>query len=329
MSLKNDQCVLVSTTSSDLNVFSENDCVFFSFVDQSYHTINLPKGDWYFELWGAGSGLSAYQGESPSPGLGAYVSGVLEVSSPRTFYGFVGGRGGDNTPDAGTGGYNGGAQGIDDTTNHDCGSGGGGGATDIRLDPDNPYSRIIVAGGGGSPGCYKTGGSGGSGGKIHGYDGSPNSIGSALGGHGGNFENYALFGNGQSGTGGDEGSGSGGGGYFGGYGGETKDLGYSGGGGGGGGSSYVSGCFGCQTLEESGSLVGSKHPSGLFFTSITMIGGNETMIISVPQSLTYHPHFEHGLIKITRYHLPNRQSCFETHFKGLFISVLLLHFFIT
>ena len=324
MNLQKNQCVLVSSTSSDSQtVLNERNCAFFSYVGESYHIINLPKGDWYFELWGAGSGLSAFEGESPNPGLGAYVSGVLKLSNSQTLYGYVGGRGGDNTPDAGTGGYNGGAQGGRDTRNQDCGSGGGGGATDIRLEPDNLYSRIIVAGGGGSPGCYIQGGSGGSGGTIYGNDGSPNSIGKALGGSGGDFAKIEMFGKGQNGYPGTEAGGSGGGGYFGGYGGESQNVGNTGGAGGGGGSSYVSGCTGCQTLEQSGSLGSSKHSSGLFFTSITMIGGNETMITYVTENLKYRPHYEHGLIKITRYHLPIRQSCFQTHFKGRFISVFL------
>ena len=262
--------------------------------------IELSKGYWRFELWGAASGSSPYGDISPKRGLGAFVSGELSLYHPLNLYCYVGGVGEDNHPEkAGTAGFNGGCDGAnDDTGDPNCFSGGSGGATDVRLVEDDLYSRIIVAGGGGSPGCSEYSGDGGSGGTISGINGS-NPVGTGIGGKGGYISIDSPFGNGTKGTDGNEAAGSGGGGYFAGEGGTSGVS--NGGGGGGGGSSYVSGCEGCKTLLSNGQLGTNVHPSSLIFHNITMISGNETTIPTFEHSeIKYTPHSKHGLIVITK-----------------------------
>ena len=221
---------------------------------------------------------------------------------PLKLYAYVGGKGGENNIPAGSGGtagFNGGARGGDDSGKPDCGAGGSGGASDVRIYENNLYSRIIVAGGGGSPGCYGLySGDGGSGGGISGIDGSSNIDNKNIGGKGGSIGISSLFGNGEKGEDGTEAAGSGGGGYFAGYGGKASTTGA---GGGGGGSSYVSGFIGCKTLLDDNTLGNHIHPSSLVFTDIVMIPGNETNIPTVDYSqVDYVPHSDNGLIVITK-----------------------------
>ena len=268
----------------------------------SKETYELPKGYWRFELWGAASGSSNYKGQSPDIGLGAYVSGELSLYHSLVINCYVGGKGGNNQGQGkgGTKGFNGGSEGGNDNINYDCGSGGSGGATDVRLS-DDLSSRIIVAGGGGSPGCHNTlGGAGGSGGTISGNNGSSNKAGTIMGGKGGYINVGSSFGDGQKGADGNEAGGSGGGGYFGGEGGNGSGSG-GGGSGGGGGSSYASGCNGCVTLLTNNVLGKNIHPSSLIFHNITMIAGNETSFPTFTHStVNYIPHNEDGLIVITK-----------------------------
>ena len=273
--------------------------------------IELYPGRWKFELWGAGSGKSKYKEDSLETGKGAYVKGELLLNKEETFYCCVGGRGGDNVNgNGGTAGFNGGAPGADDTGNpddlddkgsFDCGSGGGGGASDVRLKQEDLYSRIIVAGGGGSPGCYNAkSGIGGSGGTLNGIDGGPREDQSETIGKGGFISESSLFGNGTMGEKGNEAAGSGGGGYFAGYGGKYDIDDNQGAGGGGGGSSYVSGCDGCRTLLPYNELGDKIYPSFLIFENITMIAGNESFIPQVSyECINYKPHEDDGLIIIT------------------------------
>ena len=92
------RCVFVDSQTSESNQALEHSgCVVFEYVG-TYQKFSIPRGKYLFELWGAGSGLSMYEEEGPSRGLGAYVSGVLNIVDSRELYAFVGGRGGDNTP---------------------------------------------------------------------------------------------------------------------------------------------------------------------------------------------------------------------------------------
>ena len=127
------------------------------FQDPGKYSVTIPPGYYRFECWGAQGGTGCENGEHTTEGgRGAYASGYMRIKEITTFYCFVGGKGGDGSPDNFTiadGGYNGGGKGGMDDRDND-GSGGGGGASDIRTingnysDNDSLQSRIIVAAGG-------------------------------------------------------------------------------------------------------------------------------------------------------------------------------------
>ena len=244
-----------------------------------YYSIEFLPGSYLVELYGASGGFTRYVRQN-DPGKGGYTKGVLKLHSPKTMYLYIGSQGGNtstesNHPYGGEAGYNGGASGSDDKSkNKDCPSAGGGGATDLRLNQgswdsnDGLKSRIMVAGGGGSGGCFTTGGNGGNGGGINGEDGYPNEN-KDEGGKGGG-QTGGNFGKGISGEPGSdpargEAGGSGGGGYYGGYGGKTSSNEASGTGGGGG-SSFISGMKGCLAVDKDpNSPDNSIHSSGIYF----------------------------------------------------------------
>ncbi len=208
------------------------------------YTVTLPIGTYDVEAYGgAGGGANA----KSTGGLGAKVTGRLSVTTPTTFYFYVGGAGRNGGTSGGAGGFNGGASGgVGRKSNS---GGGGGGATDIRRGGTAVGNRILVAGGGGGAGgagqggasngtiSTNTGGAGGYGGAGAGSAGangaascSTNANGNGGGGgktngggSGGGTNNGATSSN--DGTYYPAGGGGGGGGYY-------------GGGGGGGGSRY-------------------------------------------------------------------------------------------
>ena len=115
---------------------------------QSY---NIPAGakSLILEVWGAQGGTysSSYQG-----GKGGYSVGTIPTAGLSSVSVYVGGQPAMSTPGAGsniTGGYNGGGQGhstsYSGTTTY---AQAGGGATDIRVNGNTLYDRVIVAGGG-------------------------------------------------------------------------------------------------------------------------------------------------------------------------------------
>ena len=278
------------------------------------YSVSFQPGHYLFELWGAQGGNSRYVNTiniiPDSGGKGAYVRGSVRLSESKTFYLYIGGRGGDNwqinSSSHGIGGYNGGKDGGADLS--DIGynfplenssleiaaipesSAGGGGATDIRLEPglskESLVSRIIIAAGGG-------GGASTSSTDLTYVD--------YRGGHGGGLESSVfniatkgasqtgdLFGEGseplsiQEGNGGS--IGGGGGGYFGGY--SIQEYNSTYGvicAGGPGGSSYISGYDGCNSvkLEEYGNISNiintnsSTHVSGIIFYNSKMVPGRE------------------------------------------------------
>lgn len=113
-------------------------------------------GYYMLEVWGAQGGTNSNNGVG---GKGGYSSGVVYLDTTDTLYIYVGGSG---TTGGLAGGFNGGGPGI----NYN----GGGGATDIRVEGNTLYHRIIVAGGGGSGsrGSSLDGGNGGAGGGLDG-----------------------------------------------------------------------------------------------------------------------------------------------------------------
>jgi len=189
-------------------------------------------------------------GNYKRPGYGGQVQATLSVTPGETLNIYVGGEGqGYTNPNSYVtklGGWNGGGN----AQSHSIG--GGGGATDIRINGTSLAERVLVAGGGGGSGgsgCSGYGNTtGGGGGNLTGaFGGQCNAAGSNQGGRGGSqsaggnrgCKNGYCGGNGGLGQGG-VGAPSWGGSYGGGGGG-----GYYGGGGGapnadgGGGSSYT------------------------------------------------------------------------------------------
>ncbi len=251
------------------------------------------NGTYEIELWGAGGYLA---------GNGAYTKGTLNLNAgERTFYLYIGGKGGTLT-----GGYNGGGNsGTYVSSSNLCGVplntyngiGSGGGATDIRLvngswnNFNSLKSRIIVAGGGGGSqygSNYIIGNAGG----LIGYDAYEDYASYAYYKSNGGTQTsggaspvpynitptpgtFGAGGNGTASSGAGYGGG-GGGGYYGGSGGNGAACGAWNGAGG---SSYISGHTGCNSISSSStstniSHTGSvNHYSGIVFSNTKMIDG--------------------------------------------------------
>ena len=258
-------------------------CITLKGGDDLPFTIHFPKGSYKIELWGASGGFN-YSPNS-RPGYGGYTSGIIKLSQMQTFYFYIATQGTNATLDEkGKGGFNGGADGGYDDLNFDCHTGGSGGATDMRIN-SSIESRIIVAGGGGSPGCYTHGGIGGDAGGLIGKNGADNENGSAKGGIGGNQIIGADKGSGQTGFPGNEAGGSGGGGYSGGKGGGSTSSAY-GAAGGGGGSSYISGYPQCTRMN-------------IFFQATRMIQGYQPMpSIDDPLKMIERGNLGNGAVRI-------------------------------
>ena len=175
-------------------------------------------------------------GKYGHPGWGGKVQSDIVVILGQKLIITVGGMGVDATADLpGMGGFNGGASGGVFSNKYT--SGGGGGASDIRIGFGTLRDRIIVAGGGGAVGYF---GAGGNGGGLKGADGYGDSACAGggrqdIGGNAGNFNNFYTSAIGAFGYGGYSDKamqgGGGGAGWYGGGGGAFGD--------GGGGSSYT------------------------------------------------------------------------------------------
>lgn len=270
----------------------------------SYQTFTATHtGNYKIELWGAKGGTRMY---CPNcGGLGAYTSGIINLTKNSILYVYVGEEGKKVLySDSVKAVYNGGGycEVLPKEAPFVAVGGSGAGATDIRTvsgDWNNfssLKSRIMVAAGGGANGYSTT--LGGAGGGLIGY--SPavtphfESYSSGKGGTqtaGGSWDIYSNdltpggFGYGGSSTGAWDGGGSGGSGYFGGSGGKVNS--------GAGGSSYISGHIGCVAIEgtstsdnitfptkhgvlcDNGTIDKdcSIHNSGIYFTETKMIDG--------------------------------------------------------
>lgn len=137
-----------------LNIPYSGDCI----------TINLPKGSYKLEAWGAyGPYSSASPSSSHTYGYGGYASGTITLTSKLTLYCYVGGTPlSTYTNNYYYGGWNGGGSKVYSSSYRDNGPGGG--ATDFCLvkgtmtldsyyryvrDSASYLSRLLVAGGGG------------------------------------------------------------------------------------------------------------------------------------------------------------------------------------
>ena len=122
--------------------------------DCTPYKVTLPRGCYFFQLFGAAGGSRS--GDALR-GKGGYSAGVYKVKQDyQELYVYIGGVGSNES----IGGYNGGGSSYGSAS-------GGGGATDIRTSEgtwDNHQSlnsRIIVAGGGGGSRNDLKGGNGG------------------------------------------------------------------------------------------------------------------------------------------------------------------------
>lgn len=247
-------CLDLSTQDQiDLKDKPSKTCIILHGSGQGFTTVAFPKGDYKIELWGSSGGDELLLNRKG--GKGGYASGLLSLKEARSFYFYIGTKGGDSK--SRTAGYNGGAEGAIDNVNGDCPTGGSGGATDMRTVngawslTEGLNSRIMVAAGGGSAGC---GSQGGNAGGIFGESGHNSYNGQINGGAGASQTSGYSKGSGQRGKNADEATGSGGGGYYGGFAGNR--ITYLGGAGGGG-SSYISGMNGCEIAP---SLIVFKNP---------------------------------------------------------------------
>lgn len=276
----------------------------------SVQTFTVAKaGTYKLQVWGAQGG---YRSQATKGGKGGYSEGTVSLKVGDKLYIYVGGAGGSGTSGCGSticaGGFNGGGYRYKYY--------GGGGATDIRINNDSLYARVIVAGGGGSDGAKgKTGmyGGGTTGGSSdENYSGVKN-----YGGKGGTqtYSGYSasytvttqattgLNSNTQANYGG--GFGFGGGGVY-------LSNGYGGAGGGGwyGGSGNVPDSSGDDDRGGGGgsgyiytSSTASSCPSGCLLTSTyylsnaSTVGGNTAFTSPTGSSETGHS--GHGYAKVT------------------------------
>ena len=222
------------------------------------------------EVWGAQGGGNQVDGNTNGGvgGKGGYSVGTLEnLSGVNSISIYVGGQGQTSNSQSSAsapGGWNGGGTAFgSDSGDPAC---GGGGATDIRLNGNTLYDRIIVAGGGGGGG--EDGEQGGAGGGTTGITGSSSGTtgGTQTGGGTG-----SVFGIGAS-TQYDGGAG-GGGWYGGGCGGGTQIIPTSNSGsdsqGGSGGSGYV-----WTSATASNAPSGYNVHSSYYLTDAQTIAGN-------------------------------------------------------
>ncbi|EAY03583.1 loricrin, putative [Trichomonas vaginalis G3] len=119
----------------------------------SKNELTLQPGRYLLECWGAqggGKDVSALAGLGAG-GKGGYSSGTIFLQKSTPIFVYVGGTGKVIADGIAEGGFNGGGSAWGKASSVDP-AGGGGGATDIRLNIDDLYSRVIVAGGGGGGG---------------------------------------------------------------------------------------------------------------------------------------------------------------------------------
>ena len=261
--------------------------------DCSFYETTLPEGKYLLEAWGAQGGNTDYGGVG---GKGGYSRGVLTLFKETKLFIHVGGQP-ENQTSGGSfnyikiyGGYNGGGS---SAQNSNCNGGGGG--TDIRINENTLYHRVLVAGGGGGesyycsgnkPGSFPAGAGGGLEGQASTYGPSTNGGKQDQGGTGGYVGDYGT--QGSFGLGGIHGSGSagGGGGWYGGSG--SNNTGYCTGGAGG--SGYV---FNKTSFQPTGFKLTSEY----YLSEGDTIQGTKEFLS--PEGNKEIGHTGHGAVKIT------------------------------
>lgn len=248
--------------------------------------ITPEDGGYMFDAWGAKGGNGQSQG-----GLGGYTSGISSLTENEKIWLYVGCEGyGSGSSNPGwrekIGGWNGGGN------SYSYGYfGTGGGATDIRLDGDTLYNRVLVAGGGGGAG-YTVNDKGGYGGGLNGGNCGNDQYYCGNGGYyrgmgasqttPGKINNSPMYNNkykatsgefglGGSGLGNSQGGGSGGGGWFGGSGA------YIGGGGGGSGFVWNEDSFNAGATDAININGNYQITQSRYLYNSQIINGNESM----------------------------------------------------
>ena len=112
----------------------------------------IPHGSYRLEVFGAEGGRAG----DKNGGYGGYSTGILRLFYPAQIFLYVGARGISSSSDtnataANT--FNGGGSGMQSPTQYYTASSGGG-SSDIRINKDDIYHRLIVAGAGGGTGRY-------------------------------------------------------------------------------------------------------------------------------------------------------------------------------
>ena len=298
------QAYTVDASGNTSRIMATDDYVFEGIYDYSsaVQTVNIDKsGYYYLQVWGAQGG--SYNQTYAIGGLGGYSQGYIYLNAGDTLYIHTGGQGSYGTSTTYTAHSGGGVNGGGDAGYR---GGDGGGGTDIRINTDSLYARVIVAGGGGGAYAYSTTyqAAGGAGGGNVGVSGTYyNSSYSTYAGGGGNQTSGGSRGSGSDadyygvdgtfGVGGNTGykyddstyyaPGAGGGGWYGGggagtYGGSTSRTAAAGGGGGSGyvytsstAANYPTGCLLNSNYYMTNA---STHAGNTSFASAN--GGSET-----------------------------------------------------
>lgn len=291
--------VKITKLTDTIYLSSNSDVIDFDYTG-AVQSVTLNAGTYTLECWGAQGG---YRFSSSYGGAGGYSIGTLSLSSKTTLYIYVGGSGNSVTSANSSGYYPGGFNGGGYRNTYK----GGGGATDIRIGTDSLYSRVIVAGGGGSDGSSSQ-----SGGYAGGTSGARGSFGYGSYGYGGNqtatysslnaiasqgtnnnsSDCAAGFGFGGFGCYSSSGyGGAGGGGWYGGQG-TYPDGSGDDDGGGGGGSGYVYTSSTAKNYPQ-GCLLNSSY----YLTDAQTIAGNQAF--TSPEGTSETGHSGNGFCRIT------------------------------
>jgi hypothetical protein len=159
-------------------VFFAKKCNLVNSVCAPYTYLFTP-GLYFLEVWGASGGnatITCTEQTSPYPtygGKGGYSKGVIRINKRTNSFIYVGEKGFivDQRNKNSNGTFGGGGNLTVTSGGHGC---IGGGASDIRLNSDSLYSRVIVAGGGGGAAgglTDRVGTHGGDAGGKEGYNG--------------------------------------------------------------------------------------------------------------------------------------------------------------
>lgn len=291
--------VKITKLTDTIYLSSNSDVIDFDYTG-AVQSVTLNAGTYTLECWGAQGG---YRSSSSYGGAGGYSIGTLSLSSKTTLSIYVGGSGNSVTSANSSGYYPGGFNGGGYRNTYK----GGGGATDIRIGTDSLYSRVIVAGGGGSDGSSSQ-----SGGYAGGTSGARGSFGYGSYGYGGNqtatysslnaiasqgtnnnsSDCAAGFGFGGFGCYSSSGyGGAGGGGWYGGQG-TYPDGSGDDDGGGGGGSGYVYTSSTAKNYPQ-GCLLNSSY----YLTDAQTIAGNQAF--TSPEGTSETGHSGNGFCRIT------------------------------